>query len=107
MERLAADDEARLKQAIPGIKMKNGAHARDDCIEDAGFSPSRTGRAGIAPNGGKERSARWQSLRASILSALVSLETDRTAFIENRLISNRRERPPLLPGHRFFRAGDW
>ncbi|WP_246732246.1 hypothetical protein [Rhizobium laguerreae] len=82
--------------------MKRRERAVGDCAEDAAFSPSQADRAGVSADDGKERldaMAKLVGFDFCLLSAFP--RGDRTAFTENRLISNW---PRSLVG--FYEAAD-
>ncbi|MBY5800443.1 DNA-binding protein [Rhizobium leguminosarum] len=82
--------------------MKRRECAVGDCAEDAAFSPSQADRAGVSADDGKERldaMAKVAGFDFYLVSAFP--RGDRTAFTENRLISNL---PQSLVG--FYEAAD-
>ncbi|TBH12923.1 autoinducer binding domain-containing protein [Rhizobium leguminosarum] len=82
--------------------MKRRERAVGDCAEDAAFSPSQADGAGVSADDGTERldaMAKLAGFDFYLLSAFP--RGDRTAFTENRLISNR---PQSLVG--FYEAAD-
>ncbi|MGO7031271.1 DNA-binding protein [Rhizobium ruizarguesonis] len=82
--------------------MKRRERAVDDCAEDAAFSPSQAGGAGFSFNDGKERLGEMAKLAGFDFYLLSAFPRgDRTAFTENRLISNW---PQSLVG--FYEAAD-
>lgn len=69
--------------------MKRRERAVGDCVEDAAFSPSQADGAGVSADDCKERldaMAKLAGFDFYLLSAFP--RGDRTAFTENRLISN-------------------
>ncbi|UVD55870.1 LuxR C-terminal-related transcriptional regulator [Rhizobium sp. Pop5] len=69
--------------------MKRRERAVDDCAEDTAFSPSRANAAGIGFKEGEERLGEMAKLAGFDFYLLSAFPRgDRTAFIENRLISN-------------------
>ena len=81
--------------------MKRRERAVDDCAEDAAFSPSRADAAGIAFKDAEERLGEMAKLAGFDFYLLSSFPRgDRTAFVENRLLSNW---PQSLVG--FYEAG--
>ncbi|MGZ2485011.1 DNA-binding CsgD family transcriptional regulator [Rhizobium pisi] len=82
--------------------MKRRECAVDDCAEDAAFSPSRADAAGITFKDSGDRLSEMAKLAGFDFYLLSSFPRgDRTAFVENRLISNW---PQSLGG--FYEAAD-
>lgn len=84
------------------MKLKRRERAIGDCAEDAAFSPSQADGAGVSVDGGKERLDAMAKLAGFDFCPLPAFPRgDRTAFTENRLISNW---PQSLIG--FYEAAD-